>query len=873
MRPNQRNVDLFFAIAQTFVASLPPAPDRDRALADDMMLALTNSVVNLRFEITRLLYTFSIDRALIELPERDCARANIALEDILDMLDNLVDESICMYQQDLGNSFPRLESLKRVIVLLNPAVGLDGFLQAPDEVLRYICYVAPKGHEAARHRRSANVARQFNDTMDQVFSSRMGIMEAGPTEVFHHDRNSEIQERDLDKSDLEEIHAAKRLSNAAKKIAQILTKSICQKPHSGYINLTGFPEAEIFTIMTVCHSENRWRAVQWTSTNRHDTKTTTNQASSVAICEEVKRRHRPKSILHIEVYPDGSWRTQKMPPNVLTTYSRPPKATLEELIIPEQAQEEGTKLGSPFLQDAWSSGTMRCSGGDIFAPGTFHEDVQHHITDNKAFILSLGVLLWELFFQQKVCITEEDEESDDADLSLFNALNREAETWREKFVDAACLDIILNCLDAWCEDEADEDKLRASIHRNVFRPLREYWASYSHPRPKDTAKATGPRFLHRRSPAFMSSSVPASGMDLVRAVQIENIRSQALLELRKGHVQLPVISESAECVQEATLLAAGNGTTADSLAWINKFQHANKHLASLNKDTRSKPVKIAILDTGLDTDDPYFSGAGIDRVDDWDGLWHDCLGESSTPVDDDKGRHGTALTCLLLQLAPEAIVYVVRVAKSSSGLGQAQHAIAAAILHVVTSWDVDVISMSFGFSEEIELIRDAIVQAEILKRNKILFFAAANNDGLNEPEMFPAFFESVISARGTECDGEFIQRYNPKSWSHKSGIQYGTLARDVPYNWPTRNPTKSGCSVSTPILAAIAAILISFVDSQRNWDAERHAIRTRRGMVAVFNVMAQDDSARGRLYVAPWQLYEQRREPQSLVKHALCTIP
>ncbi|RTE82709.1 hypothetical protein BHE90_002767 [Fusarium euwallaceae] len=632
MRPNQRNVDLFFAIAQTFVASLPPAPDRDRALADDMMLALTNSVVNLRFEITRLLYTFSIDRALIELPERDCARANIALEDILDMLDNLVDESICMYQQDLGNSFPRLESLKRVIVLLNPAVGLDGFLQAPDGVLRYICYVAPKGHEAARHRRSANVARQFNDTMDQVFSSRMGIMEAGPTEVFHHDRNSEMQERDLDKSDLEEIHAAKRMSNAAKKIAQILTKSICQKPHSGYINLTGFPEAEIFTIMT---------------------------------------------------------------------------ATLEELIIPEQAQEEGTKLG----------------------------------------------------------------------------------------------------------------------------------------------------------------------MDLVRAVQIENIRSQALLELRKGHVQLPVISESAECVQEATLLAAGNGTTADSLAWINKFQHANKHLVSLNKDTRSKPVKIAILDTGLDTDDPYFSGAGIDRVDDWDGLWHDCLGESSTPVDDDKGRHGTALTCLLLQLAPEAIVYVVRVAKSSSGLGQAQHAIAAAILHVVTSWDVDVISMSFGFSEEIELIRDAIVQAEILKRNKILFFAAANNDGLNEPEMFPAFFESVISARGTECDGEFIQRYNPKSWSHKSGIQYGTLARDVPYNWPTRNPTKSGCSVSTPILAAIAAILISFVDSQRNWDAERHAIRTRRGMVAVFNVMAQDDSARGRLYVAPWQLYEQRREPQSLVKHALCTIP
>ncbi|KAM0432871.1 hypothetical protein ACHAPT_004573 [Fusarium lateritium] len=137
--------------------------------------------------------------------------------------------------------------------------------------------------------------------------------------------------------------------------------------------------------------------------------------------------------------------------------------------------------------------------------------------------------------------------------------------------------------------------------------------------------------------------------------------------------------------------------------------------------------------------------------------------------------------------------------------------------------------MSFGFSEEVKPIKDAIMQAEKLKGGKILFFAAANNDGLNEPELFPALFESVISARGTECNGEFIQQYNPKSWSHKSGIQYGTLARDVPYNWPVPKPTKSGCSVSTPILAAIAAVLISFVDRQKNWDVERYAIRTRGG--------------------------------------------
>ncbi|RSL42017.1 hypothetical protein CEP53_012424 [Fusarium sp. AF-6] len=550
---NQRNVDIFFATAPAFVASLPPAPDRDKAPEDDVMLALNTSVVTLRFEFTRLRDSFSIEQTAIDLPRRDCAEANIALEDILDMLDNLVDGSICEKHRNLGNHFPRLESLKREILDRNPALDLDGLRKVPNDVLRYVCYAEPRGHVAARYRRLADGARQFNNTMNTVFSRHMGIAEAGSVEIFHRDRNSNADDLDLDKSDLEEIHAARKVSSTAKKIARILTRSICQKPHSAYIDLSGFPEAEIFTIMTITHS----------------------------------------------------------------------------------------------------------------------------------------------------------------------------------------------------------------------------------------------------------------------------------------------------------------------LAWIAKFKYASQHLASLGEGAGSKPIKIAILDTGLDTNDPYFSGAGIDRVDDWKGLWHDCLEESSTPVDDDKGRHGTALACLLLQLAPEATVYVLRVAKNSSGLGKAQEAIGTAILHAVTSWDVDIISMSFGFNSEVTPIKNAIVKAERLKGGEILFFAAANNDGLNEPEMFPALFESVISARGTECNGEFIQQYNPKSWSHKTGAQYGTLARDVPYNWPIAKPTKSGCSVSTPILAAIAALLISFVDNQKDWDAERHAIRTRRGIVSVFNFMAQDlDSFNSRLYVAPWQLYEQRRQPQ-----------
>lgn len=467
--------------------------------------------------------------------------------------------------------------MKRDILDRNPALSLDGLRQVPKDVLRYVCYVESGGHAAARYRRLADGARKFNDTMDRIFSRYMGIAEAGSVEVFHRDRDSDTDDLHMDKNDLEEIHAARMVSSAAKKIARILTMSICQKPHSAYINLTGFPEAEIFTIMTVCHSENKWRAVQWTSANRHGTQTATNRAPNVAICEEIKRRHRPKSILHIGVSPDGSWRAQKMPSTVSTAHGKPPEATLEEFLIPERAQERGVELnkpdrlgfaarlggslmcllGSPFLQDAWNSETMRCSGGDIFVPGHFYGDVNHDAKDNKSFILELGALLWELFFQQKVNITEEDEdESDEA--SLFNALNREEEMWRKKCVDAACLDIISNCLEACCEGEVDEEKLRATIHRTVFRPLREYQASYIHPLSNDFARVPPPSFLHHPSTTLKGSTVSLSSIYLSNTTESESCGSFHPSTL--GNTQLPVISESIEFIQEVSLLTLNNGT-------------------------------------------------------------------------------------------------------------------------------------------------------------------------------------------------------------------------------------------------------------------------------------------------------------------------
>jgi hypothetical protein len=182
--------------------------------------------------------------------------------------------------------------------------------------------------------------------------------------------------------------------------------------------------------------------------------------------------------------------------------------------------------------------------------------------------------------------------------------------------------------------------------------------------------------------------------------------------------------------------------------------------------------------------------------------------------------------------------------------------------------------MSFGFPHEVTSISEAIVDAEKVKEGKVLFFAAANNDGLNMPEMFPAFFESVISVRGTRYDGSFDPQYDPAPWPHKEGMMYGTLAKGVACGWTPGCLVKSGCSVATPIMVAIAATTIWFVTYQENRFSEgaRDVIRTRRGILSVFGVMTEDQPGTKR-YLAPWQLFGRGAVKVSSIGHALDKLP
>lgn len=131
----------------------------------------------------------------------------------------------------------------------------------------------------------------------------------------------------------------------------------------------------------------------------------------------------------------------------------------------------------------------------------------------------------------------------------------------------------------------------------------------------------------------------------------------------------------------------------DSHSWLRKFDFANIHLWDIANGNQlgtktstsletiinsklSRPVRVAIFDTGCDIEHAFFDGPGEAHSDNMYSRWWDCLDESAKPVDEDPTRHGTALTALMLRLVPGSEVYAVRVARDVAGLATAKATIA-----------------------------------------------------------------------------------------------------------------------------------------------------------------------------------------------------
>lgn len=115
----EADVQLFFAIVPAFIDALPPSPkhepgathpgqrqseDRNRANRD-------NAITFLRFEIQELPRVLTKDHAMYDLSDDAFSTASDALEDILVLLDELVDNAIPRHKSDVSVGKPLLPRL------------------------------------------------------------------------------------------------------------------------------------------------------------------------------------------------------------------------------------------------------------------------------------------------------------------------------------------------------------------------------------------------------------------------------------------------------------------------------------------------------------------------------------------------------------------------------------------------------------------------------------------------------------------------------------------------------------------------------------------------------------------------------------------
>lgn len=171
------------------------------------------------------------------------------------------------------------------------------------------------------------------------------------------------------------------------------------------------------------------------------------------------------------------------------------------------------------------------------------------------------------------------------------------------------------------------------------------------------------------------------------------------------------------------------------------------------------------------------------------------------------------------------------------------------------NWDVDILSLSFGFnysSREID-----VVLSKYLARKLVI--AASSNEGLRKKMTYPAFRNGVIAINSADADGT-TSGFNPPM---KPDKELSVLGERVESTW-IDNSMKymTGTSVATPIAAGVVGLLLEIAmkyDEGRRLngqtvtvDLETH-VRRYDGIMALLRSMSEKKGEYSN--VNPWKLF------------------
>lgn len=215
----------------------------------------------------------------------------------------------------------------------------------------------------------------------------------------------------------------------------------------------------------------------------------------------------------------------------------------------------------------------------------------------------------------------------------------------------------------------------------------------------------------------------------------------------------------------------------------------------LKKNESKEKIRVAVLDSGIDS-------THIDLQ----GKIHTEYNtiNSKIPLTDDFG-HGTAIAGIIaaknnqvgiVGISPNVELYPVKVL-DSFGNGSIENLVKG--IEWSIEKDVHVINMSFGFSKDKKILRDAINKA--INKGIIIVSAAGNRYG--DVVDYPASYEKVISVTAVD------KRNNIADFSSRGKIDFSAPGVEIPILKPqNRFGVDDGTSLAAAHVTGLVCLLL-----------------------------------------------------------------
>ncbi|PYI26891.1 hypothetical protein BP00DRAFT_450761 [Aspergillus indologenus CBS 114.80] len=248
------------------------------------------------------------------------------------------------------------------------------------------------------------------------------------------------------------------------------------------------------------------------------------------------------------------------------------------------------------------------------------------------------------------------------------------------------------------------------------------------------------------------------------------------------------------------------GSARESQSWMRKL----RNISVVRQKTVKTRTCVAVLDTGCNLATEYFQG-DKERPAQIKGYKDFITGAEGTQSMSDSDGHGTFMATLVAEVTLFADIYVAKVAENSDMLRSSQKRIAAAMRWAAIDNECSIISMSFAVDDDKEVIEKTVREILHKTEGRVIFLAAAGNNGAYEDPTIPARLGDVISIRSAAPKGNPSVGNPPLRPS--SGLSFTAIGQDVPEMLCEHMPPgrRAGSSVATAVAAGIAALLLSTV--------------------------------------------------------------